>query len=69
MKSGKNLVSIIINCYNGEKYLKEAILSIKAQTYKNWELIFWDNRSHDNSRKIVKSFNDIRIKYFLAKIS
>ena len=55
MKSKKNLVSIIINCYNGEKYLKEALLSIKAQTYKNWELIFWDNKSTDNSVKILKS--------------
>ncbi len=34
------LVSIIINCYNGEKYLAEAINSIYAQTYKNWEIIF-----------------------------
>ena len=61
------LVTIIMNCYNGEKYLHESISSVINQKYKNWELIFWDNRSHDNSRKIVKSFNDIRIKYFLAK--
>ena len=67
MKSGKNLVSIIINCYNGEKYLKEAILSIKAQTYKNWELIFWDNRSTDNSVKILKSLKIKNLRYFLSK--
>ena len=67
MKSKKNLVSIIINCYNGEKYLKEALLSIKAQTYKNWELIFWDNRSTDNSVKILKSLKIENLRYFLSK--
>ena len=34
------LVSIIINCHNGEKYLKECIESVLNQSYKNWELIF-----------------------------
>ena len=67
MKSRNNLVSIIINCYNGEKYLKEALLSIKAQTYKNWELIFWDNRSTDNSVKILKSLKIENLRYFLSK--
>ena len=46
-----SLVSIIINCYNGEKYLSEAIDSVIKQTYQNWEIIFWDNQSNDNSKK------------------
>jgi glycosyltransferase involved in cell wall biosynthesis len=58
------LVSIIMNCHNGEKYLAQSIVSIIAQTYKNWELIFWDNMSNDNSKKILKGFFDSRIKYF-----
>ena len=37
------LVSIIVNCFNGEKYLSEAINSILSQTYNYWEVIFWDN--------------------------
>ncbi len=59
------LVSIIMNCHNGEKYLKESLNSIVNQTYKNWELIFFDNNSNDNSKKILSSYeNDQRIKYF-----
>ena len=60
------LVSIVMNCYNGEKYLQEAIDSVMAQTYKNWELIFWDNRSTSRSAEIFKSYNDTRLKYFLS---
>ena len=46
------LVSILMNCYNGEEYLKEAIDSVINQEYKNWELIFWDNQSTDRSAEI-----------------
>ena len=60
------IVSIIMNCYNGEKYLREALDSIQAQTYKNWELIFWDNQSTDKSVEIFKSYADERLKYFYA---
>lgn len=61
------LVSIIINCYNGEKYLKEAIDSIYLQSLSSWEIIFWDNVSTDNSSLIAKSY-DKRLRYFLAKV-
>ena len=60
------LVSIIMNCYNGGKYLKESLNSIIDQTYKNWELIFWDNCSTDNSVEIFKKYSDNRFKYFLS---
>ena len=61
------LISVIINCHNGEKYLSKCIKSILAQTYKNWEIVFWDNCSTDNSKKIIKNFKDTRIKYFKSK--
>ena len=61
------LVSVIMNCYNGERYLKESVLSVINQSYKNWELIFWDNISDDNSKKIIENFSDKRIKYFYSK--
>ena len=60
------LVSIIMNCYNGEAYLSESIKSVLSQTYENWELIFWDNQSVDSSAKIFKNFKDKRFKYFYA---
>ena len=56
-------MSIVMNCYNGEKYLNEAIDSVYNQTYQNWEIIFWDNASNDNSAVIAKSY-DSKLKYF-----
>jgi glycosyltransferase involved in cell wall biosynthesis len=64
--NNKPLVSILMNCYNGGKYLNESIDSIINQTYLNWELVFWDNQSTDNSKEIVDSYQDDRIKYFYA---
>ena len=59
-----NLVSIIMNCHNGEKFLSESLKSVLNQTYRNWEIIFFDNVSNDSSKEILKKFNDKRIKYF-----
>ena len=55
-----------MNCYNGESYLNESIKSAISQTYKNWELIFWDNRSKDKSAEIFKSYKDKRFRYFYS---
>ena len=60
------LVSIIMNCYNGEAYLQQALESVLKQSYLNWELIFWDNQSSDNSKKIFQTFPDRRFKYFYS---
>ncbi len=60
------LISVIVNCHNGEKYLEKCISSILDQTYQNLEIIFFDNLSTDNSKKIVSNFNDDRIKYFYS---
>ena len=53
-----------MNCYNGEEYLVNSLKSVINQTYKNWELIFWDNCSKDKSAEIFKNFSDKRFKYF-----
>ena len=66
-KIKKPLVSIVMNCFNGEKFLKKSVQSVIMQSFKNWELIFFDNRSTDKSLKIVKNFNDKRIKIVKSK--
>ena len=64
-KNIKNhLVSVIMNCHNGEKYLQQSLNSLLIQSYNNWELIFYDNCSTDNSALILKRYRDKRIKYF-----
>jgi len=67
MKESKPLVSFVVNCFNGEKYLNKCFASILNQTYENWELIFWDNASTDSSKDIFFSYGDKRFKYFTSK--
>lgn len=56
-------VSILMNGYNSQQYLKEAIDSVYTQTFQDWEIIFVDNCSTDDTKKIVDSYND-KIKYY-----
>jgi glycosyltransferase involved in cell wall biosynthesis len=63
MKEQTPLISIIMNCYNSDQFLKEAIDSVYIQIYTNWEIIFWDNASTDNSALIAKSYDE-RLRYF-----
>lgn len=65
----KPLVSICIPVYNTERYIGEAIESSQNQTYKNIEIIIVDNKSTDNTFKIIKKFQkkDNRIKLFQNK--
>lgn len=58
------LVSVIMNCLNSAKHLRAAIDSVYAQTYSNWEIIFWDNVSTDESPEIAQSYRDGRLRYF-----
>lgn len=58
------LVSIIVNCFNGEKFLKRCLDSIISQSYKNWEIIFWDNLSNDKSKIILNEYLKHPVKYF-----
>src|SRR5438270_1402157 len=59
------LVSFIVPVFNGEKYLKESLDSVFAQTYHNWELIIINDGSTDCTEKIILKYDDNRIRYFL----
>ena len=50
------LVSVIMNCRNSATFLEEAIQSVFSQTYQNWEIIFYDNLSTDESPNIAKKY-------------
>jgi glycosyltransferase involved in cell wall biosynthesis len=58
------MVSILLATYNGEKYIKESIDSIINQTFTDWELLIGFNGTTDNSKYIVNSYNDTRIRIF-----
>jgi glycosyltransferase involved in cell wall biosynthesis len=62
------MVSIIVNCYNGEKYLEKCLASILNQKYKNFEVVLWDNLSTDNSANILEKFKDKRFKYYKSNV-
>ena len=58
------MVSIITPSYNTARFIGEAIQSVQAQTYTNWEMIIVDDCSTDNTDDVVKPFlSDQRIKY------
>lgn len=58
------LVSVVIPTYNRPNYLKQALFSAVEQTYQNIEIIVSDNCSTDNTKAIVESFDDSRIRYW-----
>ena len=66
MINNRPLVSVLMNCFNGEKYLHEALQSLLDQSYTNWELIFWDNQSKDRSAEIFSKIKDNRMFYYYA---
>ena len=63
MRDNDRLVSVIMPVFNGEKYLREAIESVLAQTYKHTEIIVIDDGSTDGSARIAKHYGPA-VKYF-----
>lgn len=63
------MVTVFVPVYNGEKYLRETLISIKNQTYKNIEVLFVDDSSTDGSKKILDEFanEDNRFKVFVKE--
>ena len=65
----ENKVSIIIPVYNAEKFIGKTIESVLNQTYKNWEMLIFNDKSKDDSLKIIKKYSekDERIKVIDSK--
>lgn len=64
--NSKDLISIVVPVYNAQKFLNDTIKTVQEQTYDNWELIFVDDCSKDNSVDIItkEMKNDKRIKLY-----
>jgi glycosyltransferase involved in cell wall biosynthesis len=57
-------VSVVLTCYNGARWISEAIESILAQTYEDFELVIIDDGSTDNSKEMVAlHLSDERVRY------
>ena len=58
----KDLISVIINVYNGEKYINKCLDCIINQTYKNIEILIINDGSTDNTLSIIETYKDKRIR-------
>ena len=61
------MISVILNVYNGEKYIKRCLDSIINQTYKDIEIVIVNDASTDNTLSIIKKYKDKRIKTITNK--
>ena len=53
--------SVVIANFNSEKYIEQCINSLKSQTYKDLEIIFFDDNSSDNSLNKIKKFSNVKV--------
>lgn len=63
----QELISVIINVYNGEKFIVKCLDSVVNQTYKNLEILIINDGSTDNTVSICESYKDNRIKIINQK--
>jgi glycosyltransferase involved in cell wall biosynthesis len=61
---GQPTISVLLPAYNVQDYVGEAIDSVLSQTLSDWELLIADDGSTDNTRQILDSYDDPRIRRF-----
>ena len=61
-------VSIIVPCYNVEKYIERCLNSLINQEYSNIEILCIDDGSKDNTKKIIKNFLEKDSRIFIKKM-
>ncbi len=59
------VISVVMPVYNGAEYLREALDSILAQTFEDFEFIVIDDGSKDFSLEIVQQYDDGRLRMFM----
>lgn len=59
------MISVCVATYNGERYIKEQLISILNQIGLNDELVISDDYSTDNTMQIISELNDNRVKVFM----
>lgn len=57
------MVSVILNAHNSARLIERPLRSVLAQTFKNWELIVWDNASIDDLPSVLDKYSDPRIRF------
>lgn len=62
-------ISVVMPAYNAEKYLREAIDSILAQTFTDFEFIIINDGSTDSTMEIIQSYDDPRIVYLENEVN
>jgi len=68
MENNLPLVSVVIPCYNHEKYIVESLESVKNEGYPKLEIILIDDGSHDRSYEIVEEWIVLNKKFFVNSI-
>ena len=57
-------LSVNIPCFNSGRFIRQTVESVINQTFQDLEIVIVDDGSHDNTKQIISSFKDARIRYF-----
>jgi len=67
IKANNPQVSVVVPCYNQSQYLEQALLSVKQQTFSNWECIVVNDGSSDNTEEIAIRWKETDSRFIYLK--